>query len=110
MQQSRTHKSGMSAIVKVVLAGLLSLLGLTVVGAGQAYGAAPVLKTINTLTSGATGPANGGGLITIGGSGFLGATSVTFGGVAGTGRCWRCCLRCVGCSMRSPWSRSARAH
>ena len=85
MQQSRTRRSGKNTIVKVVLAALMSLLGLTVVGVGEAYGAAPVLKTIQGVASGATGSANGGATITITGSAFTGATGVTFNGVPGTG-------------------------
>ncbi|MGD0882394.1 MAG: IPT/TIG domain-containing protein, partial [Acidimicrobiales bacterium] len=72
---------GKNAVVKVVLAALLSLVGLSVVGVGQAYGAAPLISAVTP----ATGTANGGTSVVIAGTGFGSAaadvTSVTFGGV-----------------------------
>ena len=86
MQQSRTRRSGKNTIVKIVLAALMSLLGLSVVGVGEAYGAAPLVKTIVNSTQfvGATGSANGGDTLTITGAAIGAATSVTFNGVPGT--------------------------
>lgn len=74
----------MNTIAKVVLAALLGLLGLTVVGVGQANAAGgPVLKSLSPTT----GSANGGTAVTIGGSGFTGATAVKFGGATITTVC-----------------------
>ncbi|MGA2837060.1 MAG: IPT/TIG domain-containing protein, partial [Acidimicrobiales bacterium] len=69
-----------SAIAKIALAALLSLFGLSVVGVGQAYGAGPTVKSLTP----ATGTANGGTSVVIVGTGFTGATSVTFAGQAAT--------------------------
>jgi hypothetical protein len=80
MEQSVTRVSGKGRVARVLLVALLSLMGLTVIGVGQAYGAAPVVKTLAPTT----GPADGGTLVTITGSAFTGATAVTFGGVPAT--------------------------
>jgi hypothetical protein len=82
MEQSVTRVSGMGKVARVLLVALLSFAGLTVLGVGQAYGAAPVVKTLTP----ATGPADGGPAlgVVIAGTGFTAATSVTFGGVPAT--------------------------
>ncbi|MGA2838087.1 MAG: IPT/TIG domain-containing protein, partial [Acidimicrobiales bacterium] len=82
--------SGKNAIAKIVLAALLSLVGLSVVGVGQAYAASST--TVTSVTPD-TGTANGGGTaIVIKGTNFgltgdtsqSGVTAVTFGGVPAT--------------------------
>ncbi|HEY4928731.1 MAG TPA: IPT/TIG domain-containing protein, partial [Acidimicrobiales bacterium] len=80
MKQSTTRVSGKGKVARVLLVALLSLVGLSVIGVGTAYGAAPVVKALTP----ATGTADGGTTVVIGGSGFVGATSVTFGGVPAT--------------------------
>ena len=77
MEQSVSRVSGKGAVARILLVVLLSLLGLTAVGVGQAYAAGVVVKSLTP----ATGTANGGTVVTISGSGFTGASSVTFGGV-----------------------------
>jgi large repetitive protein len=70
----------MNTIVKIVLAALLSLVGLTVVGVGEAGAVGPPVITSLTTTS---GTANGGTSVQINGSGFGTApssiTAVHFG-------------------------------
>ena len=77
MEQSVTRVSGKGMVARVLLVALLSLIGLSVIGVGQASAAAAVVKSISPTT----GTANGGTVVTINGSGFTGATAVTFGGV-----------------------------
>ncbi len=78
MQQSHTRVSGMSMIAKLFLVALLSLLGLSVVGVGQAAAAGVTVKSLTP----ATGPAGGGNAVTIAGSGFATTTSISVGSVA----------------------------
>ena len=80
MKQSISRVSGKGKVARVLLVALLSLVGLSVIGAGTAYGAAPVLKSLSP----STGTADGGTTVTIGGTGLTGATAVTFGGVPAT--------------------------
>ena len=81
MEQSVTRVSGKGKIARILLVALLSLVGLSVIGVGSAYAAAPVVKSLT--------PAIGFGrrrrdrdhrrL-----SASTGATAVTFGGVPAT--------------------------
>ena len=83
MEQSVTRVSGKGKIARVLLVALLSLIGLTVIGVGTAYAAGPVVKSLTP----ATGSANGGNSVVIGGSGFgtvAANVTVTFGGVPAT--------------------------
>ena len=80
MEQSVTRVSGKGKIARVLLVALLSLVGLTVVGVGQAAAAG---VTVSSLTP-ATGDASGGDSIVIKGTGFgtaAGKVSVMFGSV-----------------------------
>ena len=78
--RSAASRTLFSRLATILLVGLLSLLGLTVVGAGSAYGSAPVVKSLSPTA----GSADGGATVTITGSGLASATAVTFGGVPAT--------------------------
>ena len=80
MQHSRTRTSGVISVAKIMLVALLSLLGLTVIGVGQAA-AVSTQPTIGglaagsvacgvTVTTGLSGAATGGAVITICGTNF----------------------------------------
>ena len=66
MEQSVTRVSGMGKVARVLLVALLSLVGLTVVGVGQAAAAGVSVKSLTP----ATGTANGGNSVIIAGTGF----------------------------------------
>ena len=87
MQQSRTRISGVSSVAKIILVALLSLMGLTVIGVGQAA-AASTQPTIGGLaagsvtcggsvTTGLSGVATGGAILTICGTNFGAAANLT---------------------------------
>ena len=83
MEQSVTRVSGMGKVARVLLVALLSLVGLSVIGVGQAAAAG---VTVSSLTP-ATGSANGATSVVIAGTGFgttASKVSVTFGGVPAT--------------------------
>jgi len=84
MKQSATRTSGLGKGARVALVMLLSLIGLTAIGVGQAGAATGV--TIKSLTP-STGSANGGTSVVIAGTGFgttAASVTVDFGTVPAT--------------------------
>ena len=78
--RSAVGRTFLARLATAMVVALLSLAGLSVIGAGTAYGVAPVVKSLSP----STGTADGGTSVVVTGSGLTGATAVTFGGVPAT--------------------------
>ncbi|MGD0882712.1 MAG: IPT/TIG domain-containing protein, partial [Acidimicrobiales bacterium] len=78
--------SGKTTTIKIVLAALLSLVGLSVVDVGQAYGAAPTVTSVSPSSGSANGSLIDGTDVTVIGTGFgtlaENVTSIKFNGVS----------------------------